>query len=478
MLKLFKKDENGSAIVFGLLLGIIGIALGYIVMISTVQSLNVTAVTTVNGRLQQAAETGINDAVGLINGGYAFTTKTQASPFTGKDRITHHDSGQTSNIHWEWWVTPFDLTNRTDCDKTGSSANYNCGYYLYSKASMPEISSVAEVTMRAIIVPVQAASAERVGTASNYMIQYSSNGGAVYRHGIYGLDSLSIGQGVGLYSYYSVDTATGAIVPTDVNSTSRSVSLASNSGITVDSSRVGEADIAAFNLMGGSDSCSINAQNCTDKKKNKQTAIFSLDNDYTNIEERCTTPTTLAPDTSIKAGVTCVNGNLTLTNNTVSGTISNPTVLIVNGDLIIDSNAKINVDKAPSFLRIYVRGKVSNTQTTNGDATVNALITAFGKSSNGTNLVGTTINLAPHATGKINFYGSIVAPSIALSGSIDFWQDLNSKYLKEVGEPVYYQLFNVEQTSSVRDNIPISIIGEMYSGAITNANGETITGGN
>lgn len=458
----YKNNEDGAAVIFGLLFGLVGFGLSYVMMVSTITSLNVASVTLSTSRLQQAAETGVNNAMTLIHAGYNFKAHTISNPFLGSDRITHQSTNvQTSNMHWEWWVTPFDLTNRSDCQTTGSSVNYNCGYYLYSKATMPDLSETAEVTVRTILVPTPITGAT---TTENGAITYSARNVSLARHGIYGLNEVEINQGVELYTYYSVDSNVGTPLPTDFSQSNNKASIASNGNISINSSKITDARMAAYNkyrigdFVAGSPmyaNCYFAGSGCNPDKWNNQAYAFDFSAHEEWMTDACSTYTGgFDSTTPIAQGVTCLNGDTVLDSNIVEGNSSTPSILIINGDLTITPNAQLNIDRAPYFLQIYVNGDVLFPLAENAETNVSAIIIASGANTG-------IININTQESSKINLYGVLVANSITMSGNITFWQDLNTKYLRN-NDNVVYQFFSMEVTSAVRDSIPISILGNIY----------------
>jgi hypothetical protein len=465
----WKNNEDGAAIIFGLLFGLVGFGLAYSMMLSTITSLNVASTTMMQSRLQQSAETGVNEAMAMINAGYSFKTHTMANPFKGVSRITNQSTNvQTSNIHWEWWVIPFDLTNRTDCNTSGISANYNCGYYLYSKATMPSISDTATMTVRAILVPTPISTAAKT---VNGAITYSANDVSLARHGIYGLNGVQIGNKVELYTYYSVDTLAGAPLPKLSSESSNKFSLATNSSLLITNPSFTDARIAAYNLYRTGDfvdgspqysTCLFSGKVCNDTKLNKQAYNFTLSGHNSSLTSICPTfNATVTSSSTIPQGVTCANGNVTLDSNNISGSVNNPSILIINGDLNIAPNAQININKAPHFLRIYVNGDVNWSVSANSTSNISAIIIAS-RSDKGNININSSLE-----TSQINVYGVLVGNTINVSGKVALWQDLNTKYLKNSTDSVAYQFYSLEVTNSVRDNIPISIIGDVYGGEIT-----------
>lgn len=463
--KYYKNNEDGAAVLFGLLFGIVGFGLSYIMMLSTISSLNVASTVMMTNRLQYAAETGVNNAMTLIHSGYNFKIHTISNPFTGADRITHQSTNvQTSNIHWEWWVTPFDLTNRTDCQANGVSVNYNCGYYLYSKATAPSLSENAEVTVRAILVPTPIATATKT---NNGAITYSARNVSLARHGIYGLNGVTFGEGVKLYSYYSVDSNTGTPLPTSPSQSNNKVSIASNASLSFQSTNITDTRIAAYNRYRTGDfgetgnvnyaTCAFGTGVCNEDKFNLQSYAFDFDAHEEWTSDVCTSfVNEFTPDSVIPTGVTCVNGNATLNTNIIEGTASTPSILVVNGNLTIGANAQINIDKAPHFFQIYVNGNITFASEENASSTISAIIMASGNGAG-------AINIDPgYASSDISIYGVLVGNSIIASGNVTIWQDLNTKYLKNTVDNIAYQFFSLEITNAVRDIIPISIIGDIY----------------
>jgi hypothetical protein len=459
-----KNEEDGVAILFGLLMGLVGFGLAYSMMLSTITSLNVASVSMTTARLQQAAETGVNEAMTLINAGYNFKAHTISNTFTGVDRLTHQSTNvQTSNIHWEWWVTPFDLTNRSDCQQSGTSVNYNCGYYLYSKATMPDLSEAAQVTVRAILVPTPMASASKT---SGGAITYTARNVSMARHGIYGLSGVSIGQGVELYTYYSVDSNAGAPLPTVSTESNNKFSVATNTSILINNTSITDARIAAYNLYRTGDfingspqyaTCMFNGSACNSDKHNSQAYAFSFTSHDAWMADACTEYNNdFTAESTIPSGVTCLNGDITLESNVVEGNASTPSILIINGSLNFSPEAQLNLDKAPSFLQIYVNGNVGFNVKENAESKISAIIMASGNNAG-------EISIDPgYESSKINLYGTLVGNTITASGNVSIWQDLNTKYLKNTNDSVAYQFFSLEVTSAVRDNIPISIIGDIY----------------
>lgn len=469
ILNRIKNEEDGVAIIFGFLMGLVGFGLAYAMMISTITSLNVASVSMTTSRLQQAAETGVNEAMTLINAGYNFKVNTISNPFTGVDRITHQSTNvQTSNIHWEWWVTPFDLTNRSDCQQSGSSVNYNCGYYLYSKATMPDLSTTAQVTVRAILVPTPMATASKTTSGA---ITYTARNVSMARHGIYGLNGVSIGQGVELYTYYSVDSNAGAPLPTSSTESNNKFSLATNTSILINDTSITDARIAAYNLYRNGDfingnpqyaTCMFNGSSCNSDKHNQQAYAFNFNSHEDWMVDACTSYNNdFTLNSPIPAGVTCLNGNITLDTNIVEGNANTPSILIINGELNFTPNAQLNIDKAPSFLQIYVNGNVGFNVEESAESNISAIIMASGTNAG-------EISIDPgYESSRINLYGTLVGNTVNATGKVTIWQDLNTKYLRNTTDNVAYQFFSLEITSAVRDNIPISIIGDIYGEGFT-----------
>lgn len=467
--------EDGAAIILGLMMGLVGFALAFVMLLATIQSINTASAITVNNRLKAATETGINDALYLINSGYDFTLNNKSNPYLGEDRVIQTEGNETSAIKWKWWVEPMDLTTKEECIKNGGPANsyFECGYYIYSEATMPDLSEESKLLARAILLPMEVKS----GSASaDGGITYQSTGLSTLRNGMFGVESFNVGSGVGLYSFAAVEdpsvkkpTTPAEILegydglPTDPLLSTQKVSVGSNKNVIINTSKVSNEDVSAYNLYrngpiaGGMASyagCSINSSDCAKDKINQQSFAVDLtaQNTWAATFPECASPKTPATFTSssqIPIGVTCVQGDVTLDSNPVAGTKLQPSILVVKGNLTIAPNAKINPYNVPESLQIYVvDGDVS---TATAPAAVTKVVGELVASGSGKG----KINLSTgYANSKFKFYGTLVGNEINALGNVELWQDTNSKFIKNVGEghQTVYQMFSYEVISATRAN--------------------------
>ena len=467
-----KNEEDGAAIIFGLLLSLVGFALTYVMMLSAIQTIEVASVSVTTNRLQSAAETGINDALSLINSGYDFTGNTIENPFKGKDRITQEDNTETANIRWEWWVEPIDLTNRDECAKTGTSNTFSCGYYIYSKASMPVLDENAEVITRGILIPTPIKSATQTQTGD---ITYSSRGGSNFRHGVFGLDYVNMGSNVKLYSFQSTEDSTvrkpslvpdanglmqpGAdSLPSSVNKSSKTASVASNQSIVLNNTSNANQQVSTFNLYRSGvtvnsltphASCMIGSDSCDTLKINEQDYSYDLSEHSSWIDTICPSYSPAAnfsATSQIPMGLTCLEGDVTLDKNYIAGTSQLPSIFVVKGNVTFAAGADLNPYASTQAFQLYVKdGNITNIAAENGKikfaGTMLATSTLPDKGE---------INLAATPNGdSITIYGALAANKVNLGGDITIWQDVNTKYIKN-GEDSYYQLFSLKVVSSTR----------------------------
>lgn len=464
--------EDGAAIILGLMMGLVGFALAFVMLLATIQSINTATAITVNNRLKAATETAINDAIYLINSGYDFTANTKTNPYLGEDRVVQTEGNETSAVKWSWWVEPIDLTTKEECIKAGgpSTSYYECGYYIYSEATMPELAEESKLLARAILLPTQVKTASDVNGA----ITYQATGLSALRNGMFGVDSFNIGNGVGLYSFAAVEDpsvkkpSTPAEIlegydglPSDPLLSTQKVSIGSNKNVVITSSKVSNNDISAYNLYrngplaGGIPSyasCDINSTECAPDKLNQQGFAVELDeqNTWAATFPQCSTPLTpetFTNSTQIPIGVTCVQGDVTLESNPVAGTKLQPSILVVKGNLTIAPNAKINPYTIPEALQIYVvDGDVTTSTAPAATTKIVAQLVASGEGKG-------KINLSTgYANSKFKFYGTLVGNEINALGNVELWQDTNSKFIKNVGEghQTIYQMFSYEIISSTR----------------------------
>lgn len=477
---LFTK-EDGAAVIFGLLFSLVGFGLAYIMMLSAIQSINTANVSVITNRLQNAAETGINDAMSLINSGYDFTGNTIDEPFRGKDRVLQADNQVTDNIRWEWWVEPIDLTNRDECKRTGQSNVYACGYYIYSKASMPVLDENAEVITRGILIPTPVNTAEQT---ENGDITYSSKGASNFRHGIYGLELLNTGSNVAFYSFHSADDSTnrkpdlienemGLLqpgrdnLPVSINQSTKSASVASNQSVTLNNITNSNQQISAYNLYRSGTtlnnltphaSCIVGSAPCDEIKSNEQDYNYDLTAHEAWIDTICPSYSPAASFTQnsqIAMGVTCLEGDVTLYKNYIVGTSQVPSIFVVKGNVTLAAGADINPYAMPQAFQLYVKdGNITNIPAENEKVKfVGTMLASSTQPDKG------EINLAANADGNsMSLYGAMVANKINLAGDITFWHDVNTKYLKN-NEKSYYQLFSLKVVSSTRSAVDGELTG-------------------
>lgn len=478
MIKYWQKmlnKEDGAAVIFGLLFSLVGFALAYIMMLSAIQTINTASVTVTTNRLQNAAETGINDALSLINSGYDFTGNTIEEPFKGKDRVLQADNNVTDNIRWEWWVEPIDLTNRDECKRTGQSIVYNCGYYIYSKASMPVLDDNAEVITRGILIPTPVQTANQT---QNGDITYSSQGASNFRHGVYGLEMLNTGSNVLFYSFHSADESTnrkpdlvvneqGLLqpgkdnMPVAIQQSTKSASVASNQSITLNNINNGNQQISAYNLYRSGTtlndltpyaSCIVGSVPCDAQKSNEQDYNYDLSSHEAWIDSICPSYSPAASFTQnsqIAMGVTCLEGDVTLYKNYIVGTSQVPSIFVVKGNVTLAAGADLNPYAMPQAFQLYVKdGNIVNMPGENEKAKfVGTMLASSTQKDKG------EINLAANADGNsMKIYGAMVANKINLTGDITVWQDINTKYLKN-NQKSYYQLFSLKVVSSTRSAV-------------------------
>ena len=467
-----KNEEDGAAIIFGLLLSLVGFALAYVMMLSAIQTINVANASVTTNRLQSAAETGINDALSMINSGYDFTGNTIGNTFKGKDRIIQADNTESANIRWEWWVEPIDLTNRDECVKTGTSNTFSCGYYIYSKASMPVLDQNAEVITRGILIPTPIQTATQTQTGD---ITYSSRGGSNFRHGVFGLNTLNAGSNVKFYSFQSVEDSTvhkpsltpdanGLLqpgkdsLPGDVSKSSKAVSVASNQSIVLNNTANANQQVSAFNLYRSGittnsltphASCMLGTDSCDGVKINEQDYAYDLSATNAWIDSLCPTYSPAASFTAtsqIPMGLTCLEGDVTLDKNYIAGTSQLPSILVVKGNVTLAAGATLNPYAATQAFQLYVKdGNITNIAAENSKIQFAGTMLATSTTAN-----KGEINLAATPNGdSITIYGAMTANKVNLGGDITVWQDLNTKYLKQ-GETSYYQLFSLKVVSSTR----------------------------
>lgn len=479
------KAEDGAAIVVALMMGLVGFSLAFVMLLATIQSLNTSSAVTINNRLKTASETAISDALYLINSGYDFQANVKTNPYYGEDRTLQKEGNETSAIKWKWWVEPMDLTTKEECVKTNGpeTSYFNCGYYIYSQATMPDLSADSSLTARAILLPMQVSSASK---AEDGGITYASSGLSVLRNGIFGLNSFNMGNGVGLYSFASVEdptvkkptTPTEILegydgLPTDPALSTQKVSVGSNKNVIINSTRIGNSDISSYNLYRNGPllnntasyaSCSLNGGACAQDKMNEQSFDFSLAESasWANSQAACASPVPAASFTSsteIPAGVTCISGDVTLESNPVAGTKESPSILIIQGgNLTFSPNAKINPYTVPEALQIYVTD--GNVSTSTASAAVTKIVAELVASGEGKGIVSLSTGFA---NSKLKFYGAIVANEIAAVGNVEIWQDTNSKFIKNDAPPhtTVYQVFSYEVVSSTRnDGLDNEFIGD------------------
>jgi hypothetical protein len=439
-----RRNEKGAAIIFGFMFSLLALGLSFIIMMTTVTSVNVASVASVNKRLQLSSESAINTAVFLINSGYNFAQHNALNKFKGYDSVGA-GSLKVNNISWEWWVEPVDIDSTNKCTMGIANNSHYCGYYVYAKSSLLNSDSDASVTLRGRILPIAVASA---AVNQSRLVSYAPAGPAIFRHGLFGAQSVSISQGVSLAGYQSDVFGTIPTVSTSAMSISSGGQISLPSGLN-------ESSIDVVNLYksnsGSQGSCIIGGASCNNNSINTQEYHVSLNGMSQWAASKCSSYD-VSSVSEIPAGVTCYNGDLSLSNNVVIGDVSNPSIIVVNGNLTVAPGANINMANSPSSLQIYVSGNVNVQSSANNPIQISALIYSSGT----TNITGNESN------GKVKIYGALIANSMSISTNVDIWQDGAAKYLKDPANFPVYQVSGISVIESVRDEIPFSVLGDIF----------------
>lgn len=439
-----QSDEKGAAIIFGFMFSLLALGLSFLIMITTVTSINVASVASVNKRLQLSSESAINTAVSLINSGYNFLQHNSLNRFKGYDSVGE-GAAKVDNISWEWWVEPIDIDSTTKCTMGVSNDTHYCGYYVYAKSFLLNSESNASVTLRGRILPLASAG---VTVNESRLVTYYPAGMAFFRHGLFGKESLSIGDGVLLGGYQS--DAFGSLPTSD-----SSPFLISSGGQILLASSVDSSSIDTINLYknesGIQGSCIIGIDACNTNSINIQKYNISLAGGDQFPQSRCASYDVLSI-TDIEPGVTCYDGNLSLLNNIVLGDSSNPSILIVNGDLTISPGATINTANNPNALQIFVNGNINITSSSDSPIGIAALIFSSGQ----------VVITGDNSNGKVKIYGGLVGNEISVYTNVEVWQDNNTKYLKDPSNFPSYQISGMSVIESTRDEVPFSILGDIF----------------
>lgn len=339
---------------------------------------------------------------------------------------------------------------------------YNCGLNLYVKSSMPYYSDTAYLKTLTILTPFEFDSA----SISNGVITYSPSKTSLLRGGIHALNELNINNDVKIYSYYSSDDIASSSPLLSSLTSLNSASLSSQKEINIDSAEVSVADFSSINLYHDSGStpstyqhaaCMIGILECPALITNKQNFKISTSEHNSWLESVCDSPlVSFGNAQTIPEGITCVDASITLGNNTVLGTYENPSILIVDGNITFTENASLNLDKPARQLQIYTTGSVVNNSEENSTSYINAIIVATGASSN--------ITLEElNSTSTLTFAGSMFSSNnINLSGNIEIWHDLNTKFIKNPQAKLVYQKNITDNIQYIPEPFNIANLGTTF----------------
>jgi hypothetical protein len=346
---------------------------------------------------------------------------------------------------------------------TTGANKYNCGLNLYVTSSMPYYSANAKLVTKTILTPFEY---ENAAINSN-VISYLPVKTSLFRSGIHALGTLTIDQGASLYSHYGNDDLASSGTVLGTSSSLNAASLGAQTNVVINSTNVSAADLLTISLFHASGSnpasythagCTISSVECPRVLINKQNFKINPTAHNNWMSETCTNVLNSFTSTQIiPAGVTCVTASsISLGNNPVFGTYDNPSILIVNGNVNFVQNANLNIDRSPRNLQIYVTGSIANTPAENSTSNINALLAATGT---GSNISLQELNM----NSSVNFSGSMFASNnITLSGNLNIWHDLNTKFINNPEATMVYQRSSTDNITYVPEPFNIANLGTAF----------------
>jgi hypothetical protein len=341
-----------------------------------------------------------------------------------------------------------------------------CGLTITATTTTPYYSDEDTLTTKTTLVPMQYSLSQIVDN----IIQYSPSGESIFRTGIYAKNNLRLNEDTKLYSYFANDTLNGASAVLTSSLSIKKATLSAGNSLIVDSSSISNGDLQTATIEAKNNTegvylyadCSINDNDCLAQIVNKQNhqTIFTSHNDWMDSVCNNNYKTNLNLNETIPEGITCVDGDVSLSRNTILGTYDNPSILIVTGNVLFLPDTVLNENRTPRLLQIYTEGNIDYTATTDETSSINALIAATGSNS--------SINLNASATNaSLIFYGNIIGHNITTNGDVTIWQEISSKFIDNSDNKTLYQKANKRYVNYSQKPFNLSGMGRVFGEKIT-----------
>ena len=372
------------------------------------------------------------------------------------DVYTEGNTKYRTHLFNETGQTIFNLIN------TGAP-KHTCGLTIKAKTTTPYYSDEDEYVTETFLSPYQTNSADII----NNIVEYSPTMVSIFRHGLFAKNNLTLNDGTKLFSYYADDTLTPVSTILNENMSLGLATLAAGNKIEINSTNISPSDIQSATVEAKTHTnnvfihadCEIGEVECGRTILNKQNYKTSLSLQETTITSMCEneTPILINSSSQLQPGLTCTDNDVFLKNNTVLGTFGVPTVLIVDGNVTIESGARLNENRPARFLQIYATGDITINADTDEDTYVNALL------STGTgDIVSTTTG-----AGKIFLNGAQTANNITTNGDVTIWLDLTAKFINNPEATTMFQKINTRSVFYKQKAFTIGDLGRAFDPRIS-----------
>jgi hypothetical protein len=409
-----RKNEEGSSMIFALIVLMLALAATLIIVAYTLTSLLTTRVLNINAVYGTAAQTAISDAVLAANSqnGQALLDAHQGS----SNAVTGVVSNSTYSVNWSWYTSRVATTGE------------KIYYYVYATGySTTGVDKGTSEKVRVILSSVNVSGASYTGGK----IVYQASDQSVHQWGLMGTNSATYNAGSIINSYDSFQTLTPtATTNQSATASNGNLKLASGTGLTT------------FNQFGsGSASTRCSGTGCASVAFQNQTSGFDMTSLATNVNTQCPNAASTYPSwtASANSGLLTTNSSsqcfntMTFDSNTTipaSSSSSTPTIAYVKGNITVNAGVQVNAGGAPTALQIYSQAGSSASfvnGTTGSPTKFYGLVAGPSLACNDSAASGTS------STPTLLIYGSLACNSINLGAGTTVWQDLAAANVQPTG---------------------------------------------
>lgn len=412
-LKRETKQENGSSMIFALVLMIIAVSIVITVSAFALSNLQKTVFVQTYTNNGLAAETALSNAIMTANSPNGNTMLEAAlsndplSANTVKGVVDSVYSSGTGTQKWVWYTTKISETfgvNKYYVHAIGYTNTPNDAYARHYRAVIESISD-SEATFN---------SAENV-------IVYTPNSDAIAQWGMFGYSSATLSGNVKIKSYLSDETLTPLGNGTGFGYVS------SNGTITV--GKGSDISIDYMNLLNwknsNPDRCQT-AEECDNIEKIELEYATALTKITTTVQTECPLTTYTDWVASQNNGVLepgCYSSLLFDQNTTIPGIYNavSPAKVYVKGDITVNANITVNNDKSPLGLQIFSEtgtNAVFNKGTSSTPTKFYGYLTGASL-----NCTDNTNNQDSLANPVLQIYGVLACNSLNFGGGTELWWD-------------------------------------------------------